>query len=515
VDSFFRVAALATDLAFAGAATMLTGGLHSPFLLLWVFVIASAAYRWSLRETILTAAYCAFLLLIEVVVSRLWPHFSGGPASQAFDFERLLIRSLFLFAIGLLLGFLAEREKGSIAENNVFSHWIGRVDMKAGMDEAVEAFFDEIVPLYLPLKICVALRKGTMEEVFSWEKGSPPNDSEAIKVIHRVRFSVLEAVGLSFPANVWLFERNQSRPGRWRLLALDDEGQEVRDVRAADLKSCLASCGITTLMVSSLSLGDNWSARLILVDPSLGYDRRYALHVLQGLTKKVSPALESICGLRDIRTQVEDKVRSVLTHELHDRTVQSLLSAEMHIEILKRQALKPTSEIHRRLTAVQSLIHEEVVNLRDLIEKTKPLYFTPNQLPDFLAELVEKFRRETGISTRLVFNEDEITLPPEVCHQVIRIVHEGLSNIRKHSGARNALVSFAKGDQSQQMLLISDDGRGFGFRGRVTHSELESSHRGPGIIKERVRSIGGTLTIDSSTDRGTRLEIVIPNASHV
>ena len=261
-------------------------------------------------------------------------------------------------------------------------------------------------------------------------------------------------------------------------------------------------------------MGDAWKGRLILLGPSLGWDRKYALRVLQSLVKKVSPTLESICGLRDICTQVEGQVRAGLTRELHDRTIQSLLSAEMQIEILKRQTLRPSSEPHRRLAAVQSLIHEEVVSLRDLTRKTKPLYFAPNQLPDFLAELVEKFRRETGITTRLMVEENDITLPPEVCHQVVRIVREGLSNIRKHSGARNAVVSLAKEGEAQQMLLIADDGRGFGFGGRVTQTQLDSSHRGPAVIKERVRSIGGTFTIDSSPDRGARLEITFPDGLH-
>ena len=70
------------------------------------------------------------------------------------------------------------------------------------------------------------------------------------------------------------------------------------------------------------------------------------------------------------------------------------------------------------------------------------------------------------------------------------------------------------GEQGQQKLLIADDGEGFGFRGRVTQTQLDASHRGPGVIKERVRLIGGELTIDSSPGLGARLEITIPSESH-
>lgn len=512
VNSSYRVAALAVDLIFVGATTALTGGAQSPFSLLWLLLVASAAYRWGALETLLTAAACVLSLLIEAGASRFWLNSFSGADTEPFLFERLLIRSIFLFAVALFLGFVAEREKASITGSNLLNRWVWQVNLISGMDRALELFFAQIVPLYLPLSATVALRKGPMEEVFTWEKASSAGDSGPPKVTHSVRFSVLEAVALSFPAHAWLFVRNSGRAER--VLALDDNGREMRESCSTDLNSCLAAYEVGSLMVCSLSLGESWNGRLILNGPSLAWDRKYALRFLQSLATKVSPALQSICVLRDVRAQLGDQIRAGFTRELHDGTMQSLLSAEMHIEILKRHSLKPSSEIHRRLTAVQALIHDEVVNLRDLIEKAKPLNFTSNQLPDFLAELVEKFRRETGISTRLMVEESNITLPPEVCHQVVRIVHEGLSNIRRHSGARNAFISLAKEGEGQQMLLIADDGRGFGFRGRVTHTQLASSHRGPTVIKERVRSIGGTLTIDSTPDRGTRLEITFPDGSH-
>src|SRR5262249_34408361 len=159
---------------------------------------------------------------------------------------------------------------------------------------------------------------------------------------------------------------------------------------------------------------------------------------------------------KDIRKQIEDQVRARLTRELHDGTIQSLLSADMQIEVLRRQNLP--GELEKRLAALQSLIHQQALNLRDLIEETKPLTFSPKELPDFLAELVARFRRETGISVRLETEQDRITLAPSVCHEIVRIVQEGLSNVRKHSGARNVVVSFRPGKKGQSKLLIADDG---------------------------------------------------------
>jgi signal transduction histidine kinase len=92
---------------------------------------------------------------------------------------------------------------------------------------------------------------------------------------------------------------------------------------------------------------------------------------------------------------------------------------------------------------------------------------------------------------------------------VAGIVQEALVNVTKHSGAKNVLISLASHDGAW-ILSIDDDGRGFPFSGRFPHCELEESYRGPLIIKERVRTIGGELVIDTRPGRGARLEIKIP-----
>ena len=100
-------------------------------------------------------------------------------------------------------------------------------------------------------------------------------------------------------------------------------------------------------------------------------------------------------------------------------------------------------------------------------------------------------------------------MPPATCRELARVVQEGLVNIRKHSGAHSALVSFAAQNGSWK-LVINDDGKGFPFAGRFHLSELDDFRRGPTVIKERIRAVGGDLLIESTPGRGSRLEITVP-----
>ena len=514
-DSTYRLTTLVVDFIFAGTVTILTGGPESTYGVLWVFVVMTTACRWGLRETNLTAAACALLLLVEVMAFRRWPRFFKTLGEGDFTIDRLLLRGTFLVVISLLLGYLFVRERRLRAENAVVTRVLGHARVGCTMDLALEALFAEITPLYLPRKALVALRNGYVEEVFSWETQRALGKSQVGVARTVLQFSKLEAAAFSCPAHSWYFDRSLRPFGRAPLLlAFDVFGRRVDFLDSEDWHSCLPDNEVPSLMVSSFLFDEALKGRLILVGPSLRSESKEALCFLQNLVNQIGPVLQNIYILRDIRTQVEDQVRAQLTRELHDGILQSLLSAEMQVEVLRRQRSNPTGELEQRLTALQALIHQEALNLRDLIEKTKPLTFSPKELPDFLAELVAKFRLETGISARLETGEENITLPPSICHEIVRIVQEGLSNVRKHSGARNVLITLREGDQGQRKLLIADDGQGFAFCGRVTHTQLDDSHRGPSVIKERVRLIGGELTIDSSPGNWARLEITIPDESH-
>lgn len=512
-DSAYCLTVLVIDVFFATGVTLFTGGPESSFWILWVFAIFAAAYRWSFMATMLTGLACALLLICEAMVIEFWPRYFAEASTPHFGAEKVLLRCTFLLVVSLTLGLLIGRERRLRAESTLLVRVLSRAQAQSGIEQALKVLFAQLVPLFLPLRASIALREGSAEEVFSWIVEQAAKQPPAGSVRTTLRFSGLETAVFSFPAHTWYFARNLRHPDRgFELLALDSSGKRLRRLPTEELLACLPN-EIISLMVSCFSFGEDRSARLILVGPSVRGKRMFALRLLQRLMNQISPAVRKISLARNIRKEAEDQVRARLVRELHDGTIQSLLSAEMQIEVLRRQNRSPLNEADPRLTSVQNLLHREAVNLRELIEGTKPLNFTPEELPNYLTDLIIKFRRETGISVRLEVGENSIDLPPGVCHEIVRIVQEGLSNARKHSGARNIVVSLYKESEGHK-LLITDDGQGFGFRGRVTQSQLDATHRGPLVIKERVRLIGGELTIDSSPGQGARLEITIPDVTH-
>jgi two-component system sensor histidine kinase DegS len=213
--------------------------------------------------------------------------------------------------------------------------------------------------------------------------------------------------------------------------------------------------------------------------------------------------------LARLRAETANTERARLACELHDGAIQSLISLEMQVEILRHRTAGDALDVTEDLARIRWLLHDEILGLRELMLQRSPV--EPEQLIPFLADLVDRFRRDTGIRARFVSRVEEVQLRPAVCHEVARVVQEALINVRKHSGARNVLVLLSTRDDRLR-LVIDDDGRGFGFEGRLGPRELDADRRGPIVIKERLRSFGGSLAIESVPGRGARLEITLPQA---
>ena len=186
----------------------------------------------------------------------------------------------------------------------------------------------------------------------------------------------------------------------------------------------------------------------------------------------------------------------------------------MKIEALRRRTALTQTAMDAELGDVQQLLQREVLALRELMQALRPIELeTSDQLPDVLASLVERFRRDTSVSARFVWTGGPVSLPAPTALELARIVQEALVNVRKHSRARNVLVRLTNGDHTCS-LVIEDDGQGFEFEGRLSGRELEKRRVGPAIIKERARIAGAQLAVDSSPGVGARLELTFDESVH-
>jgi signal transduction histidine kinase len=247
--------------------------------------------------------------------------------------------------------------------------------------------------------------------------------------------------------------------------------------------------------MSTVSALPDVAARIFLFDPSLGGPLDSQLSSLQELTDQLAPAVYNVYLLRRLRSRAAVMQRARLSRDLHDGVIQTLHALAFRLYALRTSNVGAVERC-AELLEVQELVQKEAANLRTRMQQLKPVDVAPRHIVEFLSGMIDRYRYDTGIDAQFLCDVPEVSLLPNTCREVASIVQEALANVLKHSGAERVRVRLGLGD-SRWMLTIEDDGRGFEFPGRLEHAQLQNSHRGPFVIKERVRAIDGELVIES------------------
>jgi signal transduction histidine kinase len=514
----FRLVVHGVDILWPVLISLFATAQHGPFFLFFVFVMAAAAYRWGLWETVGTATAAVALLEVEAFTVRAGLETAAdhwlrvvhlprlGVSVRELDPQQLFMSSVYLIVLGFLLGYMSENQKKVRAERAVIMRVLSSTRVEAGLTGTMQQVLGEVMNIYGASRALSASQERHSYRVFlaeiqreggetlRWREASPESE---------------KAYLFESPADAIYASRNDNDQG-FDTVLLNRDGGRLRDESTGFLDALARVEKFDAVVSVGLVFGSEWSGRVFLFDPEMMGGPEEELRFLQEYTQQVGPAVYNVYLMRRLRERAGALERARFARELHDGAIQSLIAVEMQLDVLRRQS-GTQAPVNEELGRIQSLLREEVLKLRELMQAMKSFEVNADRLLGFISDTVERFRRETGIAAEFVSEVERVDLPPRVCRELARIVQESLVNVRKHSGAHHVLVRLAQRAGNLQ-LTVEDDGKGFSFSGRRSDAELETSGKGPGVIRERVRLLAAELTIESTPGHGARLEVRIPPA---
>ncbi len=520
----FRLVVHGVDILWPVLISLFATAQRGPFFLFFVFVMAAAAYRWGLWETVGTATAAVALLEVEAFTVRtgLEPaadqwlrvvHLPRlGVSVRELDPQQLFMSSVYLIVLGFLLGYMSENQKKVRAERAVIMRVLSSTRVEAGLTGTMQQVLGEVMNIYGASRVLSASQerhsyrvflaeiKRESGEVLHWREASP--ESEKAYLFE----SPADAIYASRNDN----DNDNDNDQGFDTVLLDRDGGRLRDQSTGFLDALARVEKFDVIVSVGLVFGSEWSGRVFLFDPEMMGAPEDELRFLQEYTQQVGPAVYNVYLMRRLRERAGALERARFARELHDGAIQSLIAVEMQLDVLRRQS-GTQAPVNEELGRIQKLLREEVLKLRELMQAMKSFEVNADRLLGFISDTVERFRRETGIAAEFVSEVERVDLAPRVCRELARIVQESLVNVRKHSGAHHVLVRLAQRAGNLQ-LTVEDDGKGFSFSGRRSDAELETSGKGPGVIRERVRLLEAELTIESTPGHGARLEVRIPPA---
>jgi PAS domain S-box-containing protein len=222
--------------------------------------------------------------------------------------------------------------------------------------------------------------------------------------------------------------------------------------------------------------------------------------ILTRFASTAAIAIDSADLHRRLRTLAVAEERVRIAHELHDGTAQVLAYVGV-----KAQAVRELLRVGRidkaqsELDSLREAAADLQIQTRDAILGLR-IQLDDQPLAASVRRIVENWQDQSGTPIELVI-DDDLELHAEVKLALLRIVQEGLANVRKHARAQCARVELRRGDGSI-LLRIEDDGVGIADRqgDRALHFGLRT-------MRERAERIGGSLALESLPGQGTRLSV--------
>jgi signal transduction histidine kinase len=224
---------------------------------------------------------------------------------------------------------------------------------------------------------------------------------------------------------------------------------------------------------------------------------------------RLSAALRRSVLARMEAERARENERQRIAADFHDGPLQSFISFQMRLEIVRKLLSRDLDAAIRELIELQDLGKAQVSELRLFVRNMQPVEIDQAGLAASIREVVANFERDSGIPTNLVCSDLPDIASTEFATEILQIIREALNNIRKHSRASRVEVIIDANHKTID-LEIHDDGSGFPFSGTFSLEELELLRLGPKSIKRRVRTLGGEMTLDSKPSEGSDLRVRIP-----
>jgi signal transduction histidine kinase len=209
-------------------------------------------------------------------------------------------------------------------------------------------------------------------------------------------------------------------------------------------------------------------------------------------------------GLTGRLLQAQETERRRIAGELHDDLNQGLALLAVELDLLAQSPLGRGAPIEAQLRRLSSRVKQMSTAVHDLSHQLHPAKLEQLGLVAALRGLCGELGPAHGLGIDFAAEGVPTSIPGDTALCLYRIAQEALGNVIKHSGARHARVEL-RGGPDAVTLRVSDDGSGF-------DSGSAAGKGGLGLIsmRERLRLVGGEISLESRSSGGTRVEVRTP-----
>ncbi|HEX7903615.1 MAG TPA: PAS domain S-box protein, partial [Chitinophagaceae bacterium] len=220
--------------------------------------------------------------------------------------------------------------------------------------------------------------------------------------------------------------------------------------------------------------------------------------------KKLEESFDAIRLLTDHIQNIREEERAHMAREIHDQLGQQLTVLKMDVSWLSKRIGNENQPVTEKIKSLNEMLDATVKTVRRISSELRPSLLDDLGLGATIDWHLKEFGERVGIKTSFIEPQKEIDLADSIKTGLFRIFQESLTNVARHSGAKNVTVSLQH-IENLTILSIKDDGKGF-------EQEKIGNKKTLGILgmKERSAMMGGTYETVSLPGQGTAVIVSVP-----
>jgi len=490
VSRFWPVVMHATDLVCFSLFIFFTDGPASPFTVYFIFALLSATLRWQARGTFWTA------LVVIAAFLGFGVYFSIVLNDPEFDLRAFIIRGVYLVVLAGLLGYVGTQDQRTLREMWRLAAW------PQALRPDVESLAGALLAYAAPLL-------GAPKAVLTWGEIDTPWRQLAIwdrgTWTHERHRATLGLVDEAIRDRAFIYSCSPTR----RTLVQDPNSPRLTLWLGEPVDPDFARRFTPGALVSVPIRGDTFEGRLFVVDKrDSTLDDLVLAEIVAGV---IAARLDTFYLTKELSQAAATEERIRLARDLHDGVLQSFTAIALRLAAIRRVMGSDPAAAASAVADVQRVLASEQRDLRFFIQELRPSATPPEHgdLDGRLNDLAARMEREWDLRVELRLDGLGTRLPPSLCRDVYHIVREALVNAARHGAASVAQVTVGQTGVDTIAVSIADNGRGFPFLGRYSADDLANMNLGPKTLRERVRAINGSLTLQSGPT-GAELNILLP-----
>ncbi|MCZ7572248.1 MAG: histidine kinase [Ardenticatenaceae bacterium] len=473
------------------AALLALGHSTSSIFFFFFFPILVAAFRWGFFSGLWVAVASAVLATSVILVS----------AASATDFQlnRFLLYPIYLLVLGYMLAYRGGFEL-TLKQRLALLKEVTRLsNPRFGVDQTIGSIMARLQAFY-KADGCLLVTGDPSLDQYRLRRADS-RQPEAGAHAEPLPAAVAKRL-LALPDNLAVVYHGKPRAW-WRPpLGVSDDACDLtsgthRTVGREVSEALAATLGVEAFVTVPFPYAGEAIGRLYLTAQRPGGFRDVELDFLLQVVEHVTPMIDNVRLVDRLASSAAEEERQRIARDLHDSVIQPYIGLQMGL-VATHQKLASGGEVSGELAQLIEMTNVEIADLRGYVRGLK----ARDGGEDSLLPAVRRFARKFAEATRIdvdVEAKGDLRVNDRLAAEAFQIVAEGLSNVRRHTGASRVTVGLLR-QNGHLILRIENEGSGESVPAPFT----------PRSITERAAALGGRAHVERRADGGSAVVVNIP-----